>query len=328
MTQPVTEAFSKRGLVMKPEVTDGTDSVPTALANGINLYDGSSTIEGDIVDMSQDLPYFSHDDFLVTNTRSIIEGTAYLYPPSSPGASGSTGDPECAVLLLPAGMASVKDSVAKETQLNPISTSLPSASAYWWHVDHKVKALGSRVVVSELKMEIGMRPSIRCRVQGNYVRPSKQTIPSITRPAETKFLSQPENSTSFLSANGDAEVELWGALLSVNFGSELELEPWTSKKFQGIGGRRGEFTLRCARADLDDINPWEAWELSQVFTARYRTYVSASPGPYVEIGIRGKITAAKMIEIKKKLAWEITGRCLPSSAGGDEFYILFGDDTP
>lgn len=326
MTQPVTEAFSKRGLVMKAESSDGTDSTPTALANGVNLYDGSSMIEGDLVDMSQDLPYYSHDDFLVTNTRSAIEGTIYLQPPVEPGASGADGEPDCAVVLLPAGLTLVRST--GESQLNPISASLPSASAYWWHVDHKLKALGARVLVSELLCEIGKRPQARVRIQGNYVRPSKESIPSITRPAETKFLSQYSNAAAYLTADGGSEVTLWGKSLSINFGNELESEEWTGKKLQGIGGRKPEFTLRCARADLADINPWAVWELGQIFEARYRTYVTTSPGLYVEIGVRGKITAAKKVEIQKKLAWEITGRCLPSAAGGDEFYLVFGDDTP
>ena len=38
------ESFKRRGLIGKIEVTEGTDPTPTALANGILLYDGTSRI--------------------------------------------------------------------------------------------------------------------------------------------------------------------------------------------------------------------------------------------------------------------------------------------
>ena len=60
------------------------------------------------------------------------------------------------------------------------------------------------------------------------------------------------------------------------------------------------------------------------------TYITAtmrvknSDNRYTEFGIRGLIRDINETDIDGDYGWEITGPCIATSAGGDEFYIAFG----
>ena len=92
-----------------------------------------------------------------------------------------------------------------------------------------------------------------------------------------------------------------------------------------IADPRGEL-LRIARTALADFNPWALRDAGTLITASLK--LSESDQRYSELGIRGQIEQINEVDIDGDYGWELTGRCVPSDAGGDEFYIEFGDDTP
>lgn len=326
MAQPELDYFRKRGIALKAEVTEGTDSVPTAVANGIRLFEGSSGTEFDTVERKIDRAHFTNHPFGVANKRAFIEGGMELYPPATPGAVATSSiDGEIALLI--AGMAVTKNLGAKTTTYNPISAAIPSASAYWWHVDYHKQVLGCRANLTGVKMAIGERFMAQLRLQGTYTNVTEDAIPAITLPTTIPVIAQFDNSETNINIDGGGDLLVWAKELSLDFGNTLTSKEYTSKKVHAPTDRMATWSLRIARTDLSDFNPWTVRDAGTLFEARMRTYV-ADPGLYSEIGIRGQIEQITETDIDGDLGLELTGRCIASDAGGDEFYLLFGDTTP
>jgi hypothetical protein len=130
MTQPALDFFSKRAIYAKQETTEGTDATPSASTNGILLMDGKRSSAYDSVARPVDTPWFGNDPVGITNTRAIYEGDFELFSPATPGQV-TTGNYVQEVLLLCSGMAVTKSASApKTTTYSPISTAIPSMTAY------------------------------------------------------------------------------------------------------------------------------------------------------------------------------------------------------
>lgn len=340
MAQPALDFFRKRAVLIKAEVTEGTDSVPVAGTDAFRFFDGSSSTEFDPVERPQDMPHFGNTPFVVANERATIKGTFELYPPPTPGAA-ATSDADCAVVLLPSGMAVTKNLGAKTTLYNPISSAIPSATAYWYHTGTLIKALGVRGNISSLGIETGQRFTGQASIMGESTDVSAAAVPVVTLPTKVPVVSSKRNSELILntlvrggtvSTDGVPLVDLhcWGRALMVDFGNKTGYSEFTEKGVSGVTDRKGTFTMRLAKTDItDDFNPWYVRKHGIVLTAAYRLYEDdTKDGLYSELGIRGQIEQITPTEFEGHYGWEITGRCLPSDAGNDEFYIGFGDDTP
>jgi len=325
MAQPQLDYFKKRGVAIKIEATEGQDALPTAIANGVLLMNGSSGTEFDKRERPIDRPHFTGTPFVVGNKRAFIEGEFELYPPAAPGAAGDSGA-DCSVLLLPAGMTAVKDALAKTTRYNPISANIPSATAYWWHVDTHKKVLGSRNNITGLGITVGDRFKGNVRLQGAYESVAQEALPEITLPSAVPTVARADNTETNLSVNGGADLLVWAKSLTVEFGNQLATKEYTSLKVNGLTDRQPTWSLRIARTALADFNPWAVRDAATPITARLR--LSESDNRYSELGIRGQIDQINEVDIDGDYGWELTGPCVASDAGGDEFYIEFGDATP
>lgn len=322
MAQPNLEQFKKRGVAVKIETTPGVDAVPTGAANGVMLFNGSSGTEIDKIERPVDRPFLGGNPFVVGGKRAFIEGEFELYPPATPGAA-TTSSADCEVLLLPAGMTVVKDNVAKTTKYNPVSANMATSSAYWYHSGTHKKVLGSRHDVSNLTLAVGERFKGNVRIQGDYETVSEAALPTIVLPTTAPTTAKASNTTTNVTVGSGADVLVWAKSLAVNLSNRIANKEFTSHKETGITERTPTFTLRIAKTALADFNPWAARDNAEVFTARLR--LTESDGRYSELGILGQIEGVNEVDIDGDYGWELTGPCVPSDAGGDEFYILFGD---
>lgn len=321
MAQPNLEQFKKRGVAIKIETTVGVDATPTGVANGVLLLNGSSGTEIDKIERPVDRPFLGGTPFVVGGKRAFIEGEFELYPPATPGAA-TTSNADCEVLLLPAGMTVVKDNVAKTTKYNPVSANIASATAYWYHAGTHKKVLGARNDLSNLSLAVGERFKGNVRLQGDYTTVTETALPSITLPSVVPTTAKASNTATNINVSGGADVLVWAKSLSINLSNQIASKEYTTHKETGITERAPTFTLRIAKTALADFNPWTVRDAAQVFAARLR--LTESDGRYSELGVRGQIEAINEVEIDGDYGWELTGPCVPSSAGGDEFYILFG----
>jgi len=322
MAQPNLESFEKRGVAIKEETTEGTDATPAATTDGIMMLNGTSGTEFDPVERPVDRTFFGGDSFAVSNRRAFIEGDVEIYPPSTPGAS-TDGTPHYDILLRMGGMAKVLDAVGGTTIYNPISTGIVSASAYFWHVDYVKKILGARAALTGMAMTIGEIARFRSRVLGNYENVTTESLPAVVLPSYVPEALEASNTVAMLSV-ADASItdlNLWAKELSVDFGSALTNKQYTSKSINSISGRQPTFSLRIARTALADFNPWAVRDAGQIMTASMRHNMTSL---YSTLRVRGQIEQINEVDIDGDLGWELTGRCIPSNTGGDEFSLEFG----
>ncbi len=344
MAQPNLDFFRKRNLLVKAEATEGTDSAPTGATDGFRLFDGSSSTEFDRVDRPLDKPFFGGDPFVVANKRAKIEGEFEIYPPATPGAA-STSDADCARVLLPGGMSVVKDAVGKTTRYNPISSGIPSVTAYWYHVRRLLKVTGARTSLSGIAIEIGQRMKGKASIQGDYVDWSTSVIPAVTLPSKIPTVASARNMRTTLStlvrgatastnATPLADLLVWAKSLSVDFGSDLKHKEYSSKSVNQISDRKPTFSLKLATTDItNDFDPLYVRDNGIVLVANVKLFeVGGTPdsvltGLYSELNVRCQVDNVTETDIDGDDGWEITGPCIPSDTGGDEFYIGFGDEA-
>ena len=325
MAQPQLEKFKRRGLALALRSSASTPATPTAAANGILLFDGSSGTEFDKIERPLDTPHLGSTPFAVGDKRAFIEGTFELYPPATPGAA-TTSDADCGVLLLPAGMAVVKDDDEKTTRYNPVSSNIAISDAKWWHAGLLKNVQAARHNISQLGITIGDRCKGQIRIQGEYTTVTEDALPSITVPATVPVVARHDNTVTKVTVAGGSALTVWAKSLVIDFGNTIGTKEYSSHKETGISDRQGTWTLRLAKTALADFNPYAVRDAASVFEASMRT--SQSGNLYTELGIRGQIENINEVDIDGDYGWELSGPCVPSSLGGDEFYIEFGDTTP
>ncbi len=327
MAQPALQYFRRRGLLAKIETTEGTDAEPTTADNGMIILDGSMSTEVDIYERAVDKTFLGHDQFVTGTKRATVQGTIDLVPPATPGQT-STGNSHVEALLLPCAHAVVKSSGSKTTTYNPISSAIPSASLYWYHADTLIKILGSRGVLSGLMMEIGQAPRATVAMTGRYDEPEEVALPTITVPTINPVPLRYSNSVATITSPHDGSpLTVWAKMLSVDTGLEVGTTEYTSQMFTRQRTRRATFTMRIARTDLDDFNPWAVRDANTIIRCTMRVYEDENPGLYTELSVRGQIEGVQDVDIDGDRGIEITGRCIPSSSGNDEYYLRFGDNT-
>lgn len=340
MTQPALDYFRNRAFTIKAETTEGTDAAPVGATDGFQFFDGSTSTEYDSVDRAADKPHFGNDSFVVTNRRATVQGTFELYPPATPGAA-STSNAFCERVLLPSGMAVVKNLGTKTTRYNPISAGIPSVTVDAFHAGTLLKLLGARGNISALGIEIGQRFTGQASLMGEYLELAAAALPVVTLPSKIPVVSSKRNSelilgtlvrggTASTSGTPLTALHAWGKALRTDFGNQLTRREYTEKGVSGINERKGTFTMRLAKTDIGaDFNPIFIRDNNILITAAYRLYeLDTKIGLYSELGIRGQIEQVTPTDLDGDFGWEITGRLVPSATGNDEVYIGFGDSTP
>lgn len=332
MAQPDLEYFTRRGLLLKLEVTEGTDPTPTPAADAFELLDGSSGTEFDRKDRARDRPFLTNQPFAVANKRSFVQGGFEVAPPVDPG---NAGDADAAVhaALLMCGMAQTLDAAEGTTEYNPISADIASAHAYWYHAGILRKHAASRGNVSELKAEIGEVVMGQMRLDGMYDETEQTAVPSgwDYSAFTTPTIATHANSTliaNVIDAAGDPVVEdlsLWGKMLSVNFGNEVGIKEYTTMKRTGLTNRAGTFTARFARPDKSDFDVWAVRDAAQIVTFLWT--LTEDDGRTTYLLVRGQIEAINEVDIDGDYGLEVTGPAIASDSGGDEFILGFGGGT-
>lgn len=325
MAQPNLESFKKRGLALALRTVPGTPVIPTAGANGVMLFNGSSSTEFDKIERQVDRPFFGGQPFAVGNKRAAIEGEFELYPPTTPGQVANS-DAACGVLLLPAGFTAVKNAGAKTTRYNPVSSGIAIADAKWWHAGDLLAVAGARHNVTGLSIAVGDRFKGNIRIQGDYTAISEEALPNITLPDTVPVVARADNTTTTLTVlPGGSGLVVWAKSLSVDLGNAIASKEYTSRKETGITDRVPTWTLRLAKTALVDFNPWAVRDACTLLTVSLR--LTQAGNLYSELGIRGQIENIGVTDIDGDYGWELSGPCVPSSAGGDELYAEFGGPT-
>jgi hypothetical protein len=320
MTQPVTDFFVNRAIVLGPQPDAAIDPGLAPAANTFQLIDGKSSTEFDKVERKIDRPFFTNTPFGVANKRAKIEGTFELTPPVEGTAAAS-----CEPALLPAGM---KATVSGNSVIySPISRNIPMSAAYWWHSGTILKVLAARHNLGSLGMKIGDRFTGSLTVQGSYDEVGEEALPAtlnyLAFPDPT--ICTPENTQMIVGtaqSGAIADLHLWGKSLSIDLGNDIKNKPYTEHRETGIGSRAPTFKALFVRPAKADFDVWKLRDAGTLITLAYR--LTEDDGRYSELRVRGQIDQITSTDTDGDYTLDITGNCIASSAGGDEFEIEFG----
>lgn len=317
------ERFKNRALLLKTEATEGVDALPVPATDAFQLFDGSSGMEGDQVERMVDRPFFTHDPFVITSTRGFIEGGFEIVPPTGvySGATKAAVD----ALLRIGGMA--KTFVAGPPAIvryNPISTAIPSATAYYYHAGTLYKLVAARAAISELAMNIGSYLQGKLRIEGSCTQVEEAALPNGLD--YTAFAVPVANTTESMEmrVNGFA-VE--GKDFKVDFGTTLQTVEHTEARLTRITDRKPTFSARFYRPERASLDPWALWRAGTLVPV-WGSVTDPVSGLQTKITARAQIEGVNPVDIDGDLGYEITGRCIASSAGGDEILVEFQDTTP
>lgn len=343
MPQPDLDYFRKRNLMIVPQPMPGVAPAFNGASDGFRFFDGSSSTEFDKVERDYDKAHFGNSEFGVANKRGKIEGEFELWPPATPGGAAAS-DAFAARVLLPAGMAVVKDSVGKTTRYNPVSAAIPMIAARFNHTGQLLEVLDGRVDISSLAIEIAQRFKAKASILGDYTEVIEAVAPTLTLPTKKPVTASKRNTTCVLNtlvgggtkstaATPLADLLLRAKSLSVNFGNDLAHTEYTGYGANRIKDRKATFTLKIAKTDITaDFNPWFVRDNATLITVALALYEQDAVGGvhsglYSTLAVRGQIDTITNTDSDGDMGWEITGNCVPSDAGGDEFHIEFGDKT-
>jgi len=326
MAQPDLIPFSRRTLLLRlrASASPGTPVVPDS-NHGILMFNGQSGTEIDVIERPIDRPFYGGAPFGIANKRAFIEGEIELYAPKTPGQT-NTSNSDAHAVLLPAGLTTVKSASAKTTRYTPVSENIAVSDAYFHHAEILKKMAGARHALSSVTLDIGKHFKANVRIQGDYETVEEVPVPSIHFPDTAPVVASPHNTTALVTVPGGAALTVWAKTLSLDTGNQITQRDYTSHRETGITARQPTFTFRLAKTALSDFNPWAVRDAGIVINVAFRLNEGANK--YSELGIRGQIEQISESDIDGDYGWELSGRCIPSNTGGDEFYIEFGDTTP
>lgn len=325
MAQPDLESFTRRLIAIKAETTEGTDAAPSTSANTFDLMDGTSGTEFDKIERPRDRAYYTGQEFLVANKRAFVEGMFELVPPSAPGNAGSTGNAACEVALFPCGLERTKNATNQTTIYSPISEDIPTVTADFYHAGTVKEVVGARGNITSLAMAIGERFKGQLRLQGIYTEVDEASVPTdgdysaFTVPT---VAAHDNSQLRYFSSDADTiPLFLWGKSLSVDFNNALQTKQFTQLRISSISDRRATWTARFARPAKADMDVYALRDAATVIRLDFTTDDGTN---YSRLKIRGQIETINEVDIDGDYGYEVSGPCIASTGGGDEFAIEFG----
>lgn len=333
MAQPDLESFSRRLIAIKAETTEGTDAAPSTSLNTFDLLNGSSGTEFDKIERPRDRAYFTGESFIVSNKRAFVEGEFEVCPPVTPGsASGTLGNAPAEVILFPCGMEqSTKSSTLGLTIYSPISESIPTVTADFYHAGTLKEIVGARGNISSLSMAIGERAKGQVRLEGVYTEVDEATVPTDGDYSAFAIPSVATHDNSQMrffpsTAANTLPVFLWGKSLSVDFNNELQTKQYTQLRISSISDRNATFTARFARPDKAEVDVYALRDAGTQVIIDFTT-VDDDATTYTRLRIKGQIETITDTDIDGDFGYEISGPCIAQTGGGDEFELEFGLDS-
>lgn len=152
--------FRNAGLYIKPEVTEGTDSVPAG-SNAILVSSLNININQNTVDLAYVRPYFGNSQNLQVEQFMTLDFEVDI------AGSGTAGTaPKWGPVLLGCAFAETLTALTSAAY-NPISTALPSNTIYYYLDGILHKMLGARGTVS-FELSANARPMMKYTYTGMY----------------------------------------------------------------------------------------------------------------------------------------------------------------
>lgn len=317
------ENFKRRGLLLKVETVEGTDAAPVTSADAFQLFDGQSGITSDKIERPVDRPFFGHDSFVNANLRGFIEGGFEIVPPAAP-YSGSSKAAVDALLRIAGNAKTYVVGPPEILRYNPISSGIPSGTAWFHHAGTLYKVTGARANITGMSMEIGNYLRGQCRIEGSCTEVLEAALP--TDYDLSGFTIPVVNSTETMEMQFNGVV-VEGKRLSIDYGNSLQTIEHTEARVGRVRERKPTFDALFYRPAKATLDPWALWKAGTIVPL-WATVTNPVTNLRSKMIVRGQIEEVTPTDVDGDLAYQVRGRCIPSDTGGDEFLLEFEDVTP
>lgn len=239
-------------LLAKEETTYGTDSVPTAAANALLVFNPDIAPQTDILRRDPVRDFISPSSILIGNRFVEIKFQTEYYPGSAAGSAPRYGD-----LLEACAMSETVVALVSVTY-KPTSGAQKSVTIYLYQ-DGRLHKITGCVGTFELVFEAGQTAKINWTFRGLYQEPTDVSIPAAT------YESLAEQPAKVLSSNFtfNALTNLVVQRLAIGLGNVLATRPdvnsATGRKGFSVVRREGKGSINPEAFTLATYNAWTDW---------------------------------------------------------------------
>ena len=302
----------RAALLVKPEVTYGTDAVPTGAANAFlarnvdinpleQIYDARNFV----------LPYFGNQGEIVGG--QYVTGK-FQVDLSGSGAAGTA--PKYGPALKAAGMSETLVAVTSATYA-PITSGEVSTDLYFY-VDGRLHKVLGCLMSGKFVMEAGKAPYIEFNFMGLYQTPTDTANPALTLTGWTKPVAFNKVNTTTLTLHGFAikaskvEIDLGNVLDYVNRPNSESIR-WTDRM------AKASFTFEEELIATKDF-----FSLANAGTDGALSIIhGATAGNIVTFAAANvQLTRPKMSQERGLAMLTLDGHLKPSTAGNDELSLV------
>ena len=209
--------FKELACLVKPESTYSDDAIPVGASDAVLLTGQPvARLLGSHITRDIAKPTWGNDPSRWAGKFVQLEGESELV------GGGAAGDaPGIATLLRICGLAETI-TASTSVEYDPASTSIPSASIYFYHGRDLWQMLGCRAN-ARLMFNEGQYPKIRWTIIGLFQQPSNAALPTVTEPTDAHPLIV--NYTNTPTSSYFAGVDTGGGAFDGEFDiTSLELD--------------------------------------------------------------------------------------------------------
>jgi hypothetical protein len=299
-------------ILFKMETVYGTDSVPTAGANGMLMQNVRfSPMEGSDVDRGLYRAFFGASGEIPAGLYAMFEGEVEVAGSGSLGVAPAWGP----LMRICAFSQTVNGGVS--VVYAPVSAAIESATAYLFINGTRQILTGCRGDWTLVLSTQGI-PKFRFRVMGRYADPTDVALPAPTLTAWQAPLIASDTNTPILTFNG---VSLVVQSYELDLGGAVQPRLLINAEQIFFGNRKPLLKFQCEAEPLATFNPFTL--------AKNQTLIAINLTHGTAVGNRVAVNCPTC-QLKRPSGyerdgevsmWNFEARPLPSSAGNDEFTI-------
>ena len=310
------DQFDLRALLLKIEATEGTDSAPVPATDALQLINGSGGLSADQLEREIDRPFFGGRKATRISQAMNWAGDIELVGAASPG----TAAPISTALQI-AGHAETLDVSTpgdENAEYNPISTGVPSATAWWYQGGEVQKGVGSRAQLDQILLEMNNFP--RASLTG-IAFPTANDEAALPAADTSAFQEPPAIITETASVTVDGTV-FDGLSLELNMNANVPLIATTERRFTRLTARNPQGTLRIFREERSVIDLRDIIQSGALVPIVWT--VSQTGGQVITLTMgQAQLFDPEFSEEEGVLVWDIPFRAIPSGTGNDEYLLNF-----
>lgn len=312
------DQFDLRALLLKIEGTEGTDAAPIPSADTLQIINGSGSLSTEQLEREIDRPFFGGREAIRINKRMEWAGDIELVG----AASSGTAAPISTVLQI-CGHAETLDVATpgdEFTDYNPISTGIPSATAWWYQGGEVQKGVGSRAQLNQILLELNNFP--RASVQG-VAFPTENSEAALPTTDTSAFQKPPAIITDTAACTIDGTT-VDGLSLELNMNANVPLIATTERQITRLTARNPQGVIRIFREDRATINIRNIIETAALVPIVWTVDSNSVGGERITLTMgQCQLFDPEFTEEEGLLVWNVPFRAIPSATGNDEYLLRF-----